>query len=124
MFIGYVLNHGGDVYRMWNPTTGRLHHTRNVIRLKRMYFKPQDDVNKDEVEQKHSTGTETAASEESLDSEERSLESEEESPTPVITTRSGRIVQPPLRLIEEMGATSQVAGIGAGIGGGSRTQMK
>jgi len=35
--------------------------------------------------------------------------------------RSGRTVQPPSRLIEEMGGiqiTNQVAGIGAGIGGG------
>jgi len=35
-----------------------------------------------------------------------------------MTTRSGHTVQPPMRLIEEMGATSQVAGIGPGIGGG------
>jgi len=40
---------------------------------------------------------------------------------PITTTRSGRTVQPPSRLIEEMGGiqiTNQVAGIGAGIGGG------
>ena len=59
--------------------------------------------------------------EQSIENDERSIESEEESPTPVITTRSGRTVQPPLRLIEEMGATSQIAGIGAAEG--SRTQM-
>jgi len=139
MFIGYATNSGGDVYQMWNPITNRVHNTRDVIWLKRMYFKPQDDANEDEVdvndmivEQEQITGqgngTETVASEESFDSEERSIESEErsieseeESPTPITTTRSGRTVQPPSRLIEEMGGiqiTSQVAGIGAGIGGG------
>jgi len=132
MSIGYVTNHGGDVYRMWNPITNRVHNIRDVIWLKRMYFKPQDVANEDEVdvdeiivEQKQSTGqvngTENLTSEESLDSEERSIESEEESPMPITTTRSGRTVQPPPCLIEEMGGvqiTNQVAGIGAGIGGG------
>jgi len=97
-----------------------------------MYFKPQDVANEDEVdvdevivEQEQITGqvkgTETVTSEESLDSEERSIESEEESPMPITTTRSGRTVQLPSRLIVEMGGiqiTNQVAGIGAGIGGG------
>jgi len=145
MFIGYATNSGGDVYQMWNPITNRVHNTRNVIWLKRMYFKPQDDANEDEVvvddmivEQEQITGqvngTETVASDESFDSEkrsiseersieseERSIESEEESPTPITTTRSGRTVQPPSRLIEEMAGiqiTNQVAGIGADIGGG------
>jgi len=118
MFIGYATNSGGDV---WNPITNRVNNTRDVIWLKRMYFKPQDDANEDEVdvdvmivEQEQITGqgngAETVASEESFDSaersiesEERSIESEEESTTPITTTRSGRTVQPPSRLIEEMG---------------------
>ena len=117
---------------MWNPIRNRVHNTRDVIWIKRMYFKPQDVANEDEVdvdevivEQEQITGqvkgTETVTSEESLDSEERSIESEEESPMPITTTRSGRTVQLPSRLIVEMGGiqiTNQVAGIGAGIGGG------
>jgi len=117
---------------MWNPITNRVHNTRDIIWLKRMYFKPQDVANEDEVdvdeiivEQEQITGqvngTETVTSEESIDSEERSIESEEESPMPITTMRAERTVQPPSRLIEEMGGmkiTNQVAGIGAGIGGG------
>ena len=47
MFIGYATNSGGDV---WNPITNRVNNTRDVIWLKRMYFKPQDDANEDEVD--------------------------------------------------------------------------
>lgn len=52
MFVGYEYapNHGGDVYRMWNPKTNRVHFTRDVIWLKRMYFKPEDGANDDELD--------------------------------------------------------------------------
>ena len=36
MFVGYAKDHAGDVYRMWDPTTNRVHVTRDVIWLKRM----------------------------------------------------------------------------------------
>ena len=39
MFIGYGLNHAGDCYRMFNPKTGRVHITRDIKWLNRMYFK-------------------------------------------------------------------------------------
>ena len=35
MLIGYPNNHDGDVYRMWNATTGRVTETRDVI-----FFEP------------------------------------------------------------------------------------
>ena len=38
MFIGYALDHEGDCYRMWNPKTNRVHETRDVVWLKRMYY--------------------------------------------------------------------------------------
>ena len=41
MFVGYATKSGPDVYRMWNPKTGRLLITRDVIWLKRMYFAPE-----------------------------------------------------------------------------------
>jgi hypothetical protein len=39
MFVGYALDHAGDVYHMWNPKTGWVHETRNVIWLHHLYFK-------------------------------------------------------------------------------------
>jgi hypothetical protein len=38
MFVGYALDHADDVYCMWNPKTGQVHETRDVIWLCRMYF--------------------------------------------------------------------------------------
>lgn len=38
MFVGYALNHAGDCYRMWDPATRRVHETRDVIWLNRMYY--------------------------------------------------------------------------------------
>ena len=49
MFVGYAHKHGGDVYRMWNPNTNRVHISRDVIWLKRMYFKPMQDSDEDDV---------------------------------------------------------------------------
>ena len=38
MFVGYATDHAGDCYRMWDPTTGRVHLTRDIRWLKRMFF--------------------------------------------------------------------------------------
>jgi hypothetical protein len=38
MFIGCADDHDGDVYRMWNPKTERVHITRDVIWMKEMMF--------------------------------------------------------------------------------------
>jgi hypothetical protein len=38
MFVGYALNHPGDCYRMWDPETGGIRETRDVIWMKRMFF--------------------------------------------------------------------------------------
>jgi hypothetical protein len=38
MFIGYADDYDGDVYRMWNPKTERVHITRDVIWTKQMMF--------------------------------------------------------------------------------------
>jgi hypothetical protein len=43
MFVGYALDHAGDVYHMWKPKTGWVHETCDVIWLRRMYFeKPME----------------------------------------------------------------------------------
>ena len=39
MFVGYVLNHEGNVYRMLNPDTRRVHITHDNTWRKRMFFK-------------------------------------------------------------------------------------
>ena len=38
MFVGYATGHADGVYRMWNPTTGGVHVSRDVVWLKRMYY--------------------------------------------------------------------------------------
>ena len=43
IFVGYCRDHAGDVYRMFNPHTKKLHVTRDVIWLRRMYFLPPED---------------------------------------------------------------------------------
>jgi hypothetical protein len=43
MFVRYAENHRGDVYRMWNPKTRKIHITRDVIFLKRMLFQTTVD---------------------------------------------------------------------------------
>ena len=39
IFIGYTTHHAGDCYRMWNPETRKVHTTRDVLWLHRMYFR-------------------------------------------------------------------------------------
>ena len=41
MFVGYAPQHAEGVYRMWDPTTGRIHVTRDIVWLRRMYFQRQ-----------------------------------------------------------------------------------
>ncbi len=45
MFVGYAKQHSGDCFRMWNPSTGGYHETRDVIWLNRMYYGriPEDE---------------------------------------------------------------------------------
>ena len=38
MFVGYAKNHPGDTYRMFNPTTGGILESRDVLWLRRMYY--------------------------------------------------------------------------------------
>jgi hypothetical protein len=39
MFVGYSLDHTADYYEMWcDPATSRVHQTRDVIWLNRMYY--------------------------------------------------------------------------------------
>jgi hypothetical protein len=43
IFVGYALSHTGDTYRMWDPKTGGIHVSRDVIWLNQMYYKNTND---------------------------------------------------------------------------------
>jgi hypothetical protein len=38
MFVGYAQNHPGDTFRMYNPSSGGIHESRDVIWLRRMFY--------------------------------------------------------------------------------------
>jgi hypothetical protein len=38
MFVGYSLKHEGNCFRMWDPVTKRVHVTRDVLWLRRMFY--------------------------------------------------------------------------------------
>jgi hypothetical protein len=104
IFIGYADDHDGDVYRMWNPKTERVHITRDVIWMKQMKFKKgvEDaviEINNDNTdegkgdEQKpadpgniEDNGTDDESEDNSSDEEPV----KEDEPWNDVTTRSGR----------------------------------
>lgn len=45
MFVGHALQHPDDTYRMWNPETGGVHQTRDVIWMKRMFYEKKNRTN-------------------------------------------------------------------------------
>ena len=44
MMVGYAKQHAGDTYRMWDPNTKRVHVTRDVIWLNKMFFKEKSTI--------------------------------------------------------------------------------
>jgi Reverse transcriptase (RNA-dependent DNA polymerase) len=44
MFVGYSSLHACDTYRMWDPNSYRVHLTRDIRWLKRMFFKQPDSL--------------------------------------------------------------------------------
>jgi hypothetical protein len=41
MFVGYAIDHEGDCYRMRGPNTSRIHETRDIIWMQRMFYQQQ-----------------------------------------------------------------------------------
>ena len=41
LMVGYAVDHDGDCYEMWDPEKGTVHVTRDVVWLKKMYYKEQ-----------------------------------------------------------------------------------
>jgi hypothetical protein len=50
MFVGYSLDHTAACYEMWDPATSRVHQTRDVIWLNRMYYNRVEPTNNIVVE--------------------------------------------------------------------------
>ena len=131
MFIGYVKDHAGDMYHMWDPNTNGIHETHDIIWLRQMYFeklKPThkviapvefdaDDPNGDkeaddnldnfgvrEGENEDDDANKVTNMEQAdmVDEEEELLDNVQVDAG--IVTRSGRVISKPMRLIKEMGA--------------------
>src|SRR5687768_5708534 len=41
LLAGYAVDHDGDYYEMWDPVIGTVQVTRNMVWLKKMYYKEQ-----------------------------------------------------------------------------------
>jgi hypothetical protein len=120
MFIGYADDHDGDLYRICNPKMERIHITRDVIWMKHMMFTkvvedPVIEVNNDNIEdgqgdeenpvdpgEVEDNGTDDESEYDSSDEEPV----EEDKPWSDVTTRSGRSVRAPSRLIVAVGASA------------------
>jgi hypothetical protein len=156
MFIGYADHHDGDCYRMWDPRTQRVHVTRDVIWLKRMFFeKPieRHDIVVEPVqmdfEEADMPAEEAGEGNGEDDHNEGEVVKTKDQNGIQATTRYGRVITKPVRLIDEMNAMAgdyeiklteaekhyyaemksypeyitELACVGAGIGGGfSNTQ--
>jgi hypothetical protein len=44
MFVGYSTAHAGDTYRMWDPRSRRVHITRDIRWLNKMYFDQSNNL--------------------------------------------------------------------------------
>lgn len=111
MFVGYALEHSGDCYRMWDPETNGIHESRDVIWLKRMYFKPTVTPAIEtpaEIIFDEETPTAVEAGEGTRNEEQDTVDTPTDNKqgggnaaanttgnaTTMVTTRSGRVVRP------------------------------
>ena len=115
MFVGYASDHAGDCYEMLNMNTKRIIQTRDVTWLGRMYFADkasdrEEDIMYDIENEVQDVGEQTNVN--NTDEENTQAGGE--------TTRSGRQIKPPNRLIEEIEGVEvdEIMAVGAGIGGG------
>ena len=138
MFIGYALDHDGDCYRMWNPVTDGVHVSRDIIWLRRMFYNPIEAGIIGEpllIEGADNEGVVVEAWEgdnlhpnTDLDPSSNDAEVDDDAETNTIdnrtvflddldgfqrTTRSGRMIRNPARLIEEIGAVAAEGAIAA-----------
>jgi hypothetical protein len=120
MMVGYALNHDGDCYRMWDPKTARVHETRDVTWLHRMFFQqevPATDMAMEPIafaapvpEDRKGVGTD-----EKSDTEDAIKDDDDSGGKATLkeaVTQSGRITSKPMQYIEEIGATASDYEIG------------
>jgi hypothetical protein len=132
-------------YKMWDPKTGGVHTSRDIIWLRRMYYQAQ--VNEENTTLEAEEGEEQESNKSSSESEAETDDdnndnddgNDDPDKTKAMTTRSGQTVKAPRRLIEEVGAAVlnqlndpernyyerlveigcvSMALVGAGVGGG------
>ena len=115
MFVGYSHNHAGDTFRMWDPESKRVHLSRDIVWLNKMFFnKTPTSIDIPSMPKTNSTirmkESENLESEENIDDND-SIEvndevnedyEEEQINNQQKTTRSGRVVKLPGRFREEM----------------------
>jgi hypothetical protein len=130
MFVGYAEDHSSDCYRMWDPKTNSFHVTRDIIWLRRMFFNksvfgkddfivtlphPVTSVNDNDyaaVDFEDDDSIEKNRNNDEENGQNGSVSEAGESNTPqletdnivrevVTTTRSGRNVYAPQRLIAQ-----------------------
>jgi hypothetical protein len=118
VFVGYATGHSGDTYRMWDPKTGGVHLSRDVIWLRRMYYQPNDENNDEpdaddddaptlraeegvapaqqnqNANDEESSEESSASSETSNDNDDDKSGADDQAPAGQ-PTRSGRTVRPP-----------------------------
>lgn len=119
MFVGYNDKAGNDVHRMWNPQTNRVHNTRDIVWMKKLFYdKVVDDssyydgdirVGRDKGKETADDGSDYESdddlvslpaimnNESASDDEE---DEEDEKDEELKTTRSGRKVRTPDRYKE------------------------
>ena len=121
MMVGYALNHAEGVYKMWNPITNRIIVSRDIIWMRRMYYKPDDLDGK--VRGDMDDGLVTFAPENDDDDdnndadevkvadtvEDANMDVPDRAPAVTTTTRSGRVVSQPQRLVQTEWAGSAIA---------------
>jgi hypothetical protein len=123
MFVGYAIDHDGDCHRMWDPKTRRVHKSRDIIWLYKMFFQeklPASDlgiepINYDITGMEAREGNDLEEDTSSDEEEEKDDDDDDGAGAAPIraaiveepaVTRSGRAVNPPARFIEEIGATA------------------
>jgi hypothetical protein len=57
VFVGYAVDHEGDCYLMWNPTSKGVYTTRDIIWLNRFYYQKIHDVDDDDEDLLHIVAT-------------------------------------------------------------------
>ena len=91
MMVGYASNHTGDCYRMYNDATGRVHETRDVRWLERMFFSKEGnvDLKSDDTEEISNNDVDSVKEEQLDDNEEVNNNSQQGSQQPSTQNNNG-----------------------------------